>query len=267
METFPVHQLVDNGFMFVPINPVMVDTANVAWRWFIEEEKDSKEGFAITRRGEQEPDLGHIIRTGENGGDRKHFFHLAHDMCFYMNAYEKQRFRCYEREYLLLDTFRSYLNSIALGVVKALDVEFGHIFERSLEEDVRRSMLFSRQYATTTLRSLWYPPEPDQRGAAIHIDRSLLTIHVGDRGGKLLAYSNDLGSDPVVITPPVGMAVMFFGVKALYLSRGAVSPLWHGSLTELGQERYAMVQFVQTDIGFDVSNARDALDAFYAKVD
>lgn len=263
MAKLPVHQLINNGYMFIPIDSVKVDAAKAVWKWIMDKEKNSLEGVPITRRGEPESDLGHIIRAGDEGGDKKHFLHIAHDLCLYMTPFQRREFRLYEQEYLVLEDLRKHLNQVAFAVAQALDQEYEDTFVEPLLSKVKRSTDTSTPYATTTLRSLWYPPDPDQTGAGNHIDRNLFSIHVGDSGGQLLGFEGGEFGPEFVITPPPGYAVVFFGVKVLYLTDGRIMPLWHGSTVESGKPRTAMVQFVQADIGFEVPRARDAYNAFY----
>jgi hypothetical protein len=261
-----VRHLIESGYMFIPIDTSLVDAAVSAWKRLILDMRDLTEGFPVVRTGEPEPDLGLVVRPPDTGGDYKYFFHLAHDFCFYMTPMQKKEFGQYLAEFTALDTLRKHLNDVAFKIGNHLDTEYQHVFTERLLPNLRSCTRFSRPYATTTLRTLWYPPAPNQVGASIHIDRNLFSIHVGDEGGTLFAYDTELGANPRSILPSPGYAVVFFGVKALYLSDGRVQPLWHGSTIEGGVDRLAMVQFMQADIGMETPRAKEAFHAFYERV-
>lgn len=258
-----VRQLIDEGHMFIEVNDSLVQAALVAWQRLIAQFKDLPEGFLITRKGERESDLGLIFRLGGVGYDYKYFFHLAHDFCNFMSQLEKQQFGAYEEEFHVIEALRKHLNEVAFQIASKLDDKHSHLFLETLLPNLRTCTRCSTPYATTTLRSLWYPPAPTQKGARVHIDRCFFAVHVGDSGGALFGYDNEQGENARPVSPPLGHAVVFFGVKALYLSDGRVSPLWHGSTVDEGRDRLAMVQFVQADIGFEVPKASDAYKAFY----
>jgi len=261
--SMPVHNLIESGHMFVPVNSLLVQTASMAWKQIIARLEDFPEGFLVTRRGEPEADLGIIFRSGDGGGDYKYFFHLAHDLCAFMSPRQKALFAEFKPQLAVLDNLLKHLNDVAFQVARQLDLKCGHLFNKALLPIVKFSAKNSTPYATTTLRSLWYPPAQSQAGACPHIDRNLFSIHVGDEGGMLQAYANEQSEVASPICIPEAHAAVFFGVKAVYLSNGVVQPLWHGSTVEEGKDRLAMVHFVQADIGFEVPKAVEAYRAFY----
>jgi hypothetical protein len=115
---------------------------------------------------------------------------------------------------------------------------------------------------------LWYPGVDLQRGAKPHIDRGLLAIHLGDKGGDLIKLAGPDDEVGQVISPDPGEAVIFPGVKALWASGGKVSPMWHKSTTVPGQDRLATVSFWHIELpeGYQVVDALEAYDYFYRKV-
>jgi isopenicillin N synthase-like dioxygenase len=119
-----------------------------------------------------------------------------------------------------------------------------------------------RPYSTSVLRFLRYPDIPGQAGAKDHFDKSFLTIHLGDDGGEL--YIEDRAGQWVLASPPQGMALVFFGVKALYASNGVLTPLRHKATTEPGKVRTAAVLFAHVGLDIDVQDAQVAYDSFRA---
>jgi isopenicillin N synthase-like dioxygenase len=258
-----VDQLIAMGHAFVEVDNVLLKNAKTAWKQVVPELGLWPEGFPITRRGEREPDLGLIFRPGKGEGDYKYFLHTAHDLCLYMSQFQKKLFSEYEQQFLALDALRRHLDDVALQLTRQLDTRYGQYFCKPLSPSVQMCAKNSKPYATTTLRSLWYPAAETQEGAMLHIDRDVLTIHVGDEGGSLIACDNQNGDNQHTLSPPESHAVVFFGVKVLYLSDGKIQPLWHGSTVEEGNDRLAMVQFVQADVGFEVENAKQVYRDFY----
>jgi hypothetical protein len=259
-----VDHLIDVGHTFIEVDGILLKDAKAAWKQIIPELQLWPEGFPITRKGERETDLGLIFRPGNGGSDFKYFLHIAHDLCAFMSAYQKMLFREYEQQFLALDALRRHLGALAVQIAKKIDARHGQYFCSPLAPTVQSCEKNSKPYATTTLRSLWYPAAERQDGAAVHIDRDFLTIHVGDEGGALIGCDNENGDNPQIISPQKNQAVVFFGVKVLYLSDGKIQPLWHGSTVEEGSDRIAMVQFVQTDVGFEIESAKRAYADFYA---
>jgi isopenicillin N synthase-like dioxygenase len=255
--------LINQGYMFFEVDLELVQAGMSAWKRLIAMKKDLVRGLPIVRKGEPEADLGLIVRPGAEGGDYKYFFHLAHDFFIYMSGTQKMQLASLEQEFKALEQLRKYLNKLAFQIAERLDAEYEDLFGDLLLPAVQDGTSFSVPYATTTLRSLWYPPALRQTGAGIHIDRSLFTIHLGDEGGLLLGHDNERGDGTRVITPPKGYVAVFFGVKALYLSDGKIQPLWHSSTVEEGKDRFAMVHFVQASIGFEVRQAKEAYKDFY----
>jgi isopenicillin N synthase-like dioxygenase len=263
MGNMPLQQLIEQGFMFVPVDESLIQAANTSWRAFIEEEKDSKVGFPITRRGESSPDLGHIIRNGDNGGDIKHFLHLAHDFCRLLSDAGRKDFGAhYGSMYVSLDALRKHLDDVSIQIARQLDKKYSSLFREPLTPNMLRCSKNSIPYATPTLRTLLYPSEPRQTGARVHIDRSFITLHVGDKGGTLLGCDGEFGNS-FSISPSQGEAAVFFGVKVLHLTEGRIFPLWHKSTVEPNQDREATVHFAHADIGIDVVDARATYNEFF----
>lgn len=258
-----VRSLIESGHAFIKIDDVLVKEAVFAWKQLQSELLRWPEGFPVIRHGEPEPDLGLIVRPPKEGSDYKYFLHVAHDLYLWMTEEMKLELLGYKQHFIALDRLRNHLNEVALQIGKCLDEEWSELFSQELSANIRSCAKESRPYATTTLRSLWYPSAPFQSGARIHIDRNLLSLHLGDEGGALFGYENEAGDGKVSITPPPGYATVFLGVKALYLSQGRLKPFWHGSTVDEGGSRLAMVQFVQADIGFEISDAKKAYRDFY----
>jgi len=143
-----------------------------------------------------------------------------------------------------------YLNLLSFELAGALDDQYGQ-FAGGLLNNILWCNIASYPFAVPTLRGLFYPPTPDQTGAKIHVDRNAFSIHLGDQGGSLI--TEDESGKRCDISPPRGMAAVFFGSKAHVLTRGQIKPLAHGSEVKAGESRRAWVQFIQVREDFPLT--------------
>jgi hypothetical protein len=246
----------EEGMAIFPIDESLVEPARESFKQFLKrrDEKQDHADWCFQRPGEEEYDLGLIQRTGGKY-DVKSFFHqdsvLTYGSDLMGQLTDKQDADFLIHNHVLLKS----VNEAGRSLTRALEEQFGPQCSWNYSYCSRISM----PYCTTTLRSLYYPEGPAQSGAKAHIDRSFLTIHLGDQGGKL--QSLDTRGQWMDISPPTGWAVAFFGVKALWVTKGKKGPLKHRSLTIPGNDRFAFVHFGHVPIpGYTVTDAGDALD-------
>lgn len=252
-----VRTLLSEGMVLVSIDQTLVDDALGSCLEIITMFQDDPEKCSYTRVGEDEPDVGLVYRSGKNGSDHKYFFHYAHDLRLSEKA---------QKQFGILKKLYETLGRLSLNISQQFDDEYAEYFSGPLTTSILQSLLEPLPYSTTTLRGLWYPNTIDQNGAKAHIDRSFISTHLGDEGGKLWALQSHDEKQGVVVSPPKGKALVFFGVKALYVSRGRLQPLLHRSTVEQTGDRKALVQFSHLDINIPVIDAKRAYDAFQARV-
>lgn len=254
---FDPDALVRTGWTTYRINPLLVVQAHAEMQGLIQKYGHlPKEEREFSRPGETVPDLGVIRKDGTGGTDNKYFVHYATD---FGNGREPLR-----QEPLLAvrQLYRENLNA-ALQMATALERYNPELF-RGLRD--RMWTCLPVPFGTTILRGLYYPAVAgEKQGAQKHVDRSLLTQHMGDKGGHLLGYTDEHDSIGTPLNLSVGEVLVFFGVKILYVTNGRVSPLWHGSETAPGEDRQAIVNFAHADVGVEVEHAKRAYDAFWEK--
>ena len=254
--------LLRDGYTFVPINAVSVINAMGATRMLMASIADD-ERWTLTRSGEEEPDVGFIRKSKSDGYDEKAYFHFARDLPLLIRSagvieslQQKACLRTVERLHL-------ELRDLALAMADAL----GHrgLIDSSVSPGMLQTFRLTDPYNTSVLRYLQYPDTQNQTGAKDHYDKGFFSIHLGDDGGEL--YALDRSGSWIGVSPPPGMALVFFGVKAMYASGGRLLPLRHKSVTVPGKVRTAMVMFAHTDIGHQVVSAQDSHDEFLKLAD
>lgn len=253
-----IDRLVGRGFSYLPVDEVLVEEASDAYRELINKLSQLEEeglNFCQHRSGEDEVDIGLIFRSGGGGKDLKYFFHFANDL-------DWEPFLKYKEHLLILERMYKAINALAYTLSVGLRNKYSEHFPEYLPQLVDMAAGNANPYNTTTLRCLYYPEAPGQSGAKLHIDRSFLTFHLGDRGGKLLAREGESLEDETVVSPNAAEALVFFGVKVIYPTQGRLQPLWHRSITE-GGDRSAMVQFVHADVGVKVVTAADNFHDYF----
>ena len=246
--------LARDGYAYVMFDAALVAQAQSAYQVLTRSLGAERSSWAITRPNEAEAELGFISRSGTDS-DQKMFFHFAFDLRERLMTsgvkLTKQQDVCLESIDLLYQALKSLTRRIACGFLHS---SFGCEILQSIDEGFKPGVA----YGASTLRFLHYPNTEDQRGAREHFDRSFLTIHLGDRGGALLAL---VDGEWVDVSPPQGYALLFFGVKAMYASSGAITPLRHMSTTTPTCAREAVVMFVHGDVGLTVHNAQATYEA------
>jgi len=256
LRDFDVRQLVEGGYATYRFDQGLIGRAQEECRRVIERfcHRPAVER-EFTRLGEDEPDLGFIRRDGKGRGDDKYFFHYANDL----RRSDAPNLRAYELP-AIAELYEAN-SGFAVEVGRYLCDAYPDLFPRRIITDLLCAGAVATPYSTNVLRGLYYPKKTDKekrQGAKKHIDRGFLTQHFGDIGGDLLAYNDHHDEVGVRVSPPDGLVLVFFGVKVKYITGGAVEPLWHGSITEPGKDRQAMVQFNHINTGFEVRDANVA---------
>jgi len=263
MHSIPAYDLRNRGYAYIDIDATKVDAVRDGFKRFIERRDSLADDarWALTRVGEDEVDRGLWTREGGEK-DIKSVLHFDQDLASDLRAQNGALHPDDARYLEVAAVLYEHLYEQAGTVLRSFDELFGTAMYSPFLESRKQ-----QPYATTTLRNLWYPPVVGQKGAKPHLDRGLLTIHLGDEGGHLLALSDahDTAGSPV--SPPRGKALVFWGVKVLWGTHGRFAPLWHSSVTELGQERFALVQFNHMAIPeYHVRDAETAYDYYWESV-
>lgn len=249
----------EEGLAFFPIDESLVEPARQGFKDFLQRrtEHGCQVDWCLQRPGEQEHDLGLIQRTG-GAYDVKWFFHQDASL---LNELNRHKLLTDSQDHGFLTDNRRLMhniNHVGQQLTRALD----KLYNLGCSGSYAECCLSSMPYSTTTLRSLFYEGVPGQTGAQAHIDRSFLTIHLGDEGGNLQMLIDGQWQN---ISPPAGYAVAFFGVKALWVTHGRILPLKHRSVTIPGQDRFAFVHFGHVPLKYHrVRKASDSLVDFYS---
>ena len=255
-----VSLLVERGYVEVAprdhgISPAAIKRANEAIEFLVTSLSRFGEQAAVTRDGEHEPDLLLMVRNGQAGMDRKQFLHIAHDLeqhlpdavFWALTEQEKNELEVVKRIYFELNRF-------VAQVVNAVFATYPYHFSGNVPKLYSDAAVESQPYATSSLRGLWYPPQDHVGGAKAHFDRSFLTAHCGDEGGSLNAHRSLRGGSVVPISPQLGNIVLFWGIKALEVSKGKLTPLYHSASTLPHTPRRALVFFGQIQTTVPVVN-------------
>jgi hypothetical protein len=253
-----VENLLRDGYAFVPVDAVAVANAMSATRMLMATIGENQR-WMLTRLGEHEADVGLIRKSKVDGYDEKSYFHFARDLPILLEyagvSESAKQSACLET----VERLQLALRDLALGVV--VELQKRNMLCQSTYGLTYSTFRASEPYNTSVLRYLQYPDVKNQTGAKDHYDKGLLSIHLGDDGGELLA--RDKAGNWVAVSPPSGMALVFFGVKILSASNGELLPLRHQSTTLAGKVRTAMVLFAHADVGHQVVNAEESFHAFY----
>lgn len=216
-----------------------------------------------TRNGETEVDVGLIRKTkAKNGaGDDKWYFHVSTDMRIWLSPAVSRQLEEFRPELKSLLYFKRDMRDTLLYLTDEVEIELG-LQTGTLSGAIRHSSHNQMRYSVNTLRGLFYQAQPGQTGATPHIDRDLITGHLGDEGGELEVL---IGDDYVPVSPPPGKMLVFAGAKMLWLTNGVIAPLRHRSTVVAGKDRRAMVFFSQADIGYYPDGAQPIVDEFYRR--
>lgn len=254
-------EMVECSYSIFPYEQTLVPIVSDLYQDFLHRRKslgDLKK-WSYRLPDEHEDDLGLIAPRA--GKDVKYFFHYNHVLATFLSsmgrASEKMVCLPADVEFMRANSMLyADLNNIAHRIAVALDEIYGF----DIADDIAIASQATQPYSTSTLRLLSYPDVPEQSGAKANIDRSCITIHLGDKGGNLLALKQPGDYTGKIISPPPGHAVAFFGIKMLGASKGTVQPLWHESATIKGQGREAMVHFSHINVpGHVVVDAKKSL--------
>jgi len=269
-----VADFLNQSFCTWPVDESIIDDATGAYLALIEACRESTDSWSLTRPGEEPkgpedkhggPDVGLIDLTDgkTKGRDIKWFFHYAPDLVQLANQsglsitpQMREGIKAMHRAYLHIN------QQICLFAAQLEEAVPGYFVKPGFAGRLEKTAQDFRPFTTTTLRGLWYPDVPAQKGAKLHIDRSTLTGHCGDKNGELFALVGK-NQERIVISPPRGHMVIFPGVRILFETNGRLRPLPHGSTNQPGKDRMAMVQFGHTDIGYEVRDNKTAQTDFW----
>lgn len=258
MYEAPAKMLINEGFCHVPVDAERVAEANenfaALFRFYIPET-----GLCGTRLGEISTDVGLIQKTKAEGGDDKWYFHVANDMYSWLPKTAQQAFEVNSHTLKNLSQFKLYLQGIIAEFSTALQQELG-IMSSCFRTAIDHCGINSVPYSVNTLRGLFYENGPEQTGAKEHSDRAFLSGHCGDLGGELQAHIENSGWQR--ISPEIGHMLIFPGAKALWMTAGQIKPLKHRSVTVPGEDRRALVAFMQADVGYTGDTAEKYISTF-----
>ncbi len=250
-------ELWDRGYAYVKVDePSLITEVRDSFKYFVERRKEKKDFDFWCHRipGEHEDDLG-LIRSDGKVKDLKWYFH---DNVFLRRVLEKNSDNLASSDYDFLEVNQKLfneINKIGIAITEALD----HLYDLDVANQYVLSTADVVPYSTTTMRGIYYPDVLNQNGARKHFDRDFLTIHLGDEGGQLIAV---VDGKERIISPPLGYAVVFFGVKVLWVTKGKKEPLIHKSTTQKGLSRFAIVHFGHISI-----RDYEAKDSYQAEID
>lgn len=249
-------KLWEQGYTYIDVDESLVDSVKRGFKTFVglREKRDDYVNWGLTRSGEGEIDRGLWAREG-GSKDIKSVFHF--DPALEVDLQDHNvLFTDPDRAFFVVaNNLYHKLFMSASELLAECDAQYGTDMQMPFLDSAS-----STPYATTILRNLWYPAVAGQKGAKPHLDRGLLTMHLGDEGGHLLALTDKNDPNGERVSPPPGKALVFWGVKALWATQGRIGPLWHSSVTEADQERFALVQF--NHIALPDYVVRDAAQAY-----
>ncbi len=210
--------------------------------------------YALEKRPDAkfEPDDGFLdVGNGEYAGmqkDRKRMFHFRPNVFSYIEYTSAQ----YGFDNAFCDDMRKFLQvsqiayqyhrDIAQILLRAFDKEV--LPERSFEEAFVQCLQFPISTSRSVLRVLDYPAHCSKIKAKVHYDRSFLTLHAGDMGGKLFVRHPDGFEE--IISPQRAEVIAFWGAKAEILGMHnnlRIRPVAHGVRGEPDEVRKAIVSF------------------------
>jgi hypothetical protein len=269
-----VELLVHEGFTTVParihnVSVSKIDAANAASQEIIRYLATVTDQTAVRRPGEQEAEVGLVHRTPTDGKDIKYFLHIAHDLSTLLGqapALQAHLRQFSEHLQLLLEVYDE-LTVFTAQVLALVSQRVSTLMtlRPTVLERFNLSCTTSLPEATTTLRSLLYQAAEQHSGARGHFDRSLITVHLGDRGGRLFGHRSLTAGKACDISPDSGELVLFWGVKALEISHGVLTPLWHSASAAADEDRQALVLFGHIATPEPVTDANVAFWQFCRK--
>ena len=255
----------EGGMAMFPISRQLVDVNHIFLCRFIDNrlERQDVSSWNFHLPGEQEADTGLVCLDGTGGRDNKWFFHTntyLQTQLAQLTAVASHS----DRQFL---RFNRELYNYACSIGEAIMVALDDLYKLDISDKYRLTCRYASPYNTTTLRSLFYQDLPFQLGACAHVDKSLISIHFGDIGGQLLRLSERADDQGVIVSPPPGFAIAFWGVKAIEVTSGRILPMWHRSITAPGTDRFAQVHFCHVETEYVVTSANEALRHYVQKYD
>lgn len=249
-----VATLLEQGYCLIELPApvrIVLPSAAAQFQHFLDEtraEEGRQRRWMFALSDPDDPDEGLLERTGWTGDEKSVFnykegLHSVAEWRFGVDGLTK-----IEQAFLSsCAQLHGALLSCALDVARAIDAG-AQVPEVSFLAEVEAATRTPAAWSRHMLRHLFYPPRADgeMRRAGVHRDRSLFTLHLGDRGGYL--YTPDTHGMTQKIEVPLGMAAVFFGRKAEHVSQGKLRALPHGSSAQPGETRRATVFFVHANL-------------------
>ncbi len=264
-----VTALVEQGYVELTpeqhrVDPSLMVQANRINHRLINSLSRFGEAAAVWRSGEHEADLFLMQRTGSSGTDQKAFLHIAHDLDDHLPPFITSSLTQIEIDDLKrLRFFFFELHRCVGAVVRGVTQRYPALFPSDIIDRYHAAAMVSQPYATSCLRGLAYPAQANQGGAKAHFDRDFITAHCGDEGGQLFGHTSLTGGVPLPLSPKPGNILLFWGIKAMLLSEGAVMPLRHSATAVPNVERRALVFFGQVDSPEPVANAQQTWEQYW----
>jgi len=209
--------------------------------------------YALETRpdGRREVDDGFIDLTdhasGMAGKDRKQVFHYQPLLCervWREPIIQENKALGSDMSLFLRLCDRLYHEHMATAFDLLAEIDRLGYFERSMRKALGEALEQPIETSRSVLRVLRYPGHEGDERAKVHFDRSMLTLHGGDRGGTLFAR---LPTGEVVdVSPSKREVLAFWGAKAEMLTRGespTLQALAHGARATQGEMRTAVVSF------------------------
>jgi len=240
-------ELCEAGYAFIPMEAGPISTVHSQLEYLLhvipfEQLKKMELQLEPGPDGERDPDDG-LIFSGEPPKDIKWRFHFRPGV-----------FEALEQS--IPETFRGSLEEFCSNCELIFHTHFTLILKltQALEEvqpelegvcdEIIASQCKPGPTSRSVLRVLHYPAQSNETLAKVHSDRSFLTLHAGDQGGKLFLRLED--GEEKVISPPAGQAVVFWGAKAWIFGKEKgimLHPIAHGAQSIPGEIRRALVSF------------------------
>lgn len=259
-----VREFLNRGFTFLRVDESVITAASAAMVRLMKFSRESPDVWTFLRKGEEieGPDVGYIDVRGKAERDIKCFYHYAPDIGDLARVDGRIIPTEVWNDWADLQSAYQHINSVIWGFAGELEARYPGLFKPDLVGRLKRAAQKpTAPYCTTSLRGLWYPDVPEQTGAQDHVDKDTFTAHCGDVNGYLYGYA---GEEKIftIVSPPSGYLLFFAGAKALFESNGRIEPLVHGSESEPGTDRTALVMFAHTDVGYEARSAKQTVKDF-----
>ncbi|MFT5036900.1 MAG: hypothetical protein ACI9VM_000468 [Candidatus Azotimanducaceae bacterium] len=253
-------QLIEEGRVIKKVSAEEIELTNKVkkgYRDFLERHNtlESRALWQLNRAGEQKPDSGLIRKKGANPTDtnkgRSHEDKWSFHYGFFLRKLLNLNSVALESDDLIfLDNNQALFDHSKMDILElARAVDESHRYPVSLSEPIRQCYENPEPYSAAINRSLHYPSQEQTQRARTHVDRSIITRHMGDKGGYLYMTDSEESNDLHNISPKQDEVLLFWGVKAYVLTKGDIKPMWHGSKAAEGEVRESIIHFchINTD--------------------